>query len=292
MKAYRQGWVVLLPFITAPLGCALDAPTAEEGARTVDPVAVEIDDNRVPQTDNSTFPWSGHVALRFQNENGRTGRCSGALLGVNTILTAAHCIWRRDRPGEEFHQPLWLATGYDSADVDEPTHFGPWSVYDCAAAYFPDEFRPDGSDVYDYAVVDISACPQSTSWTSDWGDEFFYARSWMASEVLTLGSSFGGNGSVDWVTIAGYPTDAPQCPWPQLCEASGWMQQQGHLLYTVAPHIYTSSGQSGTPILEWSAAAGNYQVTGIHLGNQVTHNYGRILDSAMYDFIVDHSVDL
>jgi V8-like Glu-specific endopeptidase len=292
-KTYiHRSWCLFAALIPSSLGgCSVDVERTDEHDRTAEPVQIAIDDNRVPQRDNSAFPWSGHVALRFQNVNGRTGRCSGALLGINTVLTAAHCIWRRDRPGEEFHQPLWLATGYDSGDVDEPTHFGPWSVHDCAAAYFPDEFRPAGDDVYDYAVVDLSACPDWTSWQASEWDEYFYHRSWMAPAVLTLGNSFC-NWCTDWVTSAGYPTSAAQCPWPQLCEASGWMRQEDHLLYTVAPHIYTSAGQSGTPILQWSAAAGNYQVTGIHLGNQVTRNYGRILDEAMYNFIVDHSADL
>lgn len=79
--------------------------------------------------------WAAHVAFRVINDVGQTSRCTGALLGKSTILTAAHCVYRHDRPGHERHDVMWAMPGADYPALYEGGNqypYGAWNWLNCA----------------------------------------------------------------------------------------------------------------------------------------------------------------
>ncbi|NJN20816.1 MAG: trypsin-like serine protease, partial [Leptolyngbya sp. RL_3_1] len=85
---------IAIPFVPALDGSAFIPPGAESSTRAQagSVRAIVNDDGRVPVT-SRRYPWSAIGRVDWVNHRGQvTGSCTGTLIGVDLVLTNAHCI--------------------------------------------------------------------------------------------------------------------------------------------------------------------------------------------------------
>ena len=80
------------------VACSDEAtPESDEGS-LVSAHAVVGEDDRVRITDTTAFPWRAIAYLELHYDStAEVGQCTGTFIGPDAVLTAAHCLWDRER---------------------------------------------------------------------------------------------------------------------------------------------------------------------------------------------------
>ena len=193
-------------------------------------------DNRVRVTPTTSFPARATVLVTFS-----FGRCTGWLIGANTVVTAGHCV--HPGGGGSFYPT--------SSYRIYPGRNGAASPYgSCTAKWLAsvEGWTVSGSDQYDYAAIKLNC---SVGNTTGW-----YGFFWQEASLTGLPT-----------TINGYPGDKPLTQWRSadrvrsaevrrvfyqndtvggVSGAPVWYNRSGCGLCSMAVHAY---GAAGTPPL-------------------------------------------
>jgi V8-like Glu-specific endopeptidase len=140
MNRARAALVGLAVLVMLALPAAAVAQTPR-GAQSVFP-----GDGRVQVTNVGAYPWRALVYLEdrtFFGLQADGGWCSGAFVGPNVILTAAHCLYDRDRG--------WVAS--IRAVPGKNGGAEPWGSQFVSRFVVPNEWVTIGGPDYDYGIA-------------------------------------------------------------------------------------------------------------------------------------------
>jgi V8-like Glu-specific endopeptidase len=203
-----------------------------------------------PVTNTTSYPWRtiGKLRMRFGANSWYV--CTAETTGTFHVLTAAHCIYNHDFPGDEWAREVWWYPA--QTDVAAPT----------GAPEFP---YGEGRAIW-YRTY--------TGWT----ESHDYAHDWA---VLTLDRRAGDRvgwmgrsssvGIGDSVNIAGYPAEAAYGFGGNLFLYHSF--DEGNVLCADLPVIcngrvalsaYTYGGQSGGPVWRYESDTGNRYIVGMN----------------------------
>ncbi|MGL9923201.1 trypsin-like serine peptidase [Enterococcus sp. DIV1758] len=176
---------------------------------------------------------------------------SGAVIGENTVLTAAHVVRRF----------------YDSpSNIDViPGRNGngtPYGKFKAKAVYIPDEYLKKANANFDYAIVTV----ESNNGQS------------IGSKIPILPiklTNIIGKGTA--LSTAGYPGDKPR---GTLWESNGHVVSEDSI--RLKYDMDTAGGQSGSPIFNE-----NHEIIGVHTNGGKT-NSGVKLNTNIYQFILNY----
>jgi glutamyl endopeptidase len=196
----------------------------------------------------STYPTRARVLITFTG-----GRCSGTLIGPNTVATAGHCVhtggllgsWR---PVSSFR----IYPGRDGA-------LSPYGVCTARTLFSVIGWTVSANEEYDYGAVKLNC---------------------------TVGNTVGWFGFAPTVPvnfptgIGGYPGDKPLTQWASSDRVRALSLRQ--LFY----RNDTIGGQSGSAV--WHDPNGPY-IIGIHaygthgIGNHALYNHGTLITTAVFN---------
>lgn len=229
------------------------SPGADHGDAELTPFTVIPPDRRW-QVDSRAVPYRQQplLMMRFGNQ---TSRCSGSLLGPNTILTAAHCLYKPTAPN--VNSGTWATnviayfqvvngTAAKICNADVITTSWPWQTGNATAGH-------------DWGIVQL-ACNAG----HDLGTMGYR---------LTGASSISGNN----FEITGHPGEKPGfTQWTERGPISP--VGSSFLQYRMS----TTGGQSGGPIWrnESPSTCGNC-VVGVHTTGLTTANRGLQINTIM-----------
>ncbi|PGC46198.1 glutamyl endopeptidase [Bacillus toyonensis] len=218
-------------------------------------------DTRNKVSDTSTQPYRSisYISTSFSDGD---YMCTGTVIGKDTVLTNAHCVYDTDTK-------QYLKTGYIIPALND-SHYS-YGYYNIESYSVPSGYiNSGGSSEYDFAVMKVS-----TNGGSHIGDV-----------VGSLGIKQVSNIKDTGIKVYGYPGDKAQntgsvSQWG----ASGSILQENSSLAFY--EIDTYGGQSGSAMLNSSN-----QIIGVHnggydlSGNEVIDsNGGPKMVKPMYDFI-------
>jgi protease YdgD len=98
MAPIALGFAIVLAAFTGPLS-GLKAGEARSGETRMQVPGVGTDDSR-GRLDPEKGPWRAVGKLQVATVN-RRQTCTGTLIGPSTVLTAAHCVFKRRRTRPE-----------------------------------------------------------------------------------------------------------------------------------------------------------------------------------------------
>ncbi len=209
-------------------------------------------DERVQVTNTSAFPFSAIVFLGLYDDLGFfVGHCSGTIVGPNSVLTAAHCLY--DETG--WVRDIRVVPGRNGAA--EPFGFQ-WGV----DWWVPDEWYANPGDVeFDWGIITLADSALSTMAGS------FNIASHLTSTLQRPDYQ---------PAMIGYPGDKSL--------GTMWMGAKPAFLSATDTHLLheidTFSGQSGSAI--FSVNFDQYflgYISAIHTNGATSFNFGRRVTS-------------
>lgn len=208
-------------------------------------------DDRIKVSPNS-FPYSAIVALEIyrerKSEGGRPGYGSGAMLGPDVMLTAAHCFY--DLKSKKTVAECRVHTYQNSKNYDSDFVYPKYW-------YISDEYKK-GNKAYDWCVAVLQKpIGQQTGWFGK--------------------VSYQGDMPSIQVTVSGYPGEDSKRGYQY--RASGKITSSTDYQFNYA--LDTSPGQSGSPVYN-----DKNQVVGVHTyGGTNPNNTGNRLTNGLYQLL-------
>lgn len=198
--------------------------------------------------DTTTFPTRARVLVTFTD-----GRCSGTLIGANTVATAGHCLHTGGPSGS------WRPTSSFRIYAGRDGTLSPYGVCTARTLYSVVGWTVNRREEHDYGAIKLNC---------------------------TVGNAVGSYGfaaktPTDFPTIiGGYPGDKPLTHWTSSDRVRALTTRQ--LFY----RNDTVGGQSGSPV--WHDPNGPYMI-GIHgygthgSGDHAVYNHGTLINSAVFN---------
>jgi glutamyl endopeptidase len=194
----------------------------------------------------TSYPTRARVLITFTG-----GRCSGTLIGANTVATAGHCVHTGGSGGS--WRPVSSFRIYPGRDGG----VSPYGVCTARTLYSVSGWTTSGSEEYDYGAIKLNCTVGNTvGWYG------------FAATTPTYFPS----------VIGGYPGDKPLTQWTSSDRVRALSTRQ--LFY----RNDTIGGQSGSAL--WHDPNGPYMI-GIHAygkhgsGNHALYNHGTLINSAV-----------
>lgn len=254
-------------FVVAAAWLALPSNGAAEPGPAPQPhreASIIGGDDRHQVLDTTVLPYSAIALVEALDDNYElTELCTGALVGPDAVLTAAHCLW--DPENERWARHVRVTPGKNGIAAPFGSAFATdWWV--------PDAFVDSGGDPdFDFGLLRLA--DGHLGQNAGWLTLTVLDDAQLADPAFTP-------------AIAGYPADRP--------EDTMWAAEAARLatvdLFVLWYQVDTEAGESGAPI--WSARPGSPlygRVVGIHThgsGGPGGLNSGARLDSEMLDDLV------
>jgi V8-like Glu-specific endopeptidase len=195
--------------------------------------------------------------------------CSGTIVGPSTIISSAGCVY--DQSG---WLPLPLLIPAADSSQSEPS---PYGEHGCYSVTIPADYN-GGVGYADYAVFELSGCDDFVGNSTGW-------------KGLMIVSVANANGLL--VKLTGFPLD--KSPYPGEFSGSGNTLTTSEYPWYLFHSIDTGPGERGAPVTRWVGGT-TYAVVGINAGYWGTtgsppgdYNFGAMMDSTAYNFIIDNS---
>ncbi|MGN1444751.1 MAG: trypsin-like serine peptidase [Eubacteriales bacterium] len=215
------------------------------------PRSVIGNDDRSLVTNVSASPYKKIVFLRSTFPDGTVVRGTGAILGYDLVLTAAHVLYRETYGG----QATSVRVYFEVDGIRPPETADATSFY----IYVPPEYINGETE-------------------NDWG--FFRTSSNIGSQKGWFGFSYSTTFD-DPLSITGYPDTAPNGSYSyHMYTHSGYVTVSSSNSIVLTYTIDTSAGQSGAPIYD-----SDQFVWGVHYAgtNNGSYNKGRRIDGPMFE---------
>ena len=224
-------------------------PAVAEGGSGAPEVVIEGEDRqRVAHVRSSPHGMIGSILVRF---NGQYDRCSGAFVGPNTILTAAHCLYDPDRGGKADYIKFLAAESPADAGYIECV------VRNKENMRVPQAFINDPTDENnDFGVIKPPQCHLPATPNS-------------AVNIIDYTGWFGWSGADRYgqiAELAGYPKEVNDVA------QDGQMWFDEARITKTQPHLIqyrmdASVGQSGAPVFDFlNSPVPGWYVLGVHAG--------------------------
>jgi glutamyl endopeptidase len=194
----------------------------------------------------TTYPTRARVLITFTG-----GRCSGTLIGPNTVATAGHCVHTGGTGGS------WRPVSSFRIYAGRDGGLSPYGVCTARTLYSVTGWTTSANEEYDYGAIKLNCTVGNTV-------------GWFGF-VATTPTNFPS-------VIGGYPGDKPLTQWMSSDRVRALSTRQ--LFY----RNDTIGGQSGSAV--WHDPNGPY-IIGIHAygthgaGNHALYNHGTLITSAV-----------
>ncbi len=214
-------------------------------------------DGRLKVNDTTYFPWTTVVKIHgnFKNES---LDCTGWMLGVSTVATAAHCLY--DFGGQNvFASNLVITPALNSDSVDST----PFGSCEWDRLWITNLWQTTGNHKYDYGVIGLKCRV---------GEETGY----LSYKTMTDAQIDGQP-----VNVTGYPLDKGG--------TTMWFGL-GNVLESHPDYLYydndTAGGQSGAPVWELVSDSCLDCVVAIHIAPGAgDFNVGVRITDDLFDFL-------
>jgi glutamyl endopeptidase len=146
-------------------------------------------DSRVRVNPTNVYPARANVLITF-NTPGGSSRCTGFMIGTNTVATAGHCVHRGSGGTAGFYSQssYRIYPGYNGT-------VAPYGVCTARTLYASSQYASNANDQFDWGAIKLSSSCNTKGNTTGW---FGFTTTMAVNQGTTIG---------------GYPGDKPLTQW-------------------------------------------------------------------------------